>query len=147
MYIEGKVGGQKQAGPCHRSLVVVVGPPCCWLMVVCWCQCGGRAVVGHHGRHCWCGGGWQKETTSHSVWLVVCLVTGVKQTNNWIPLHSISANSVEHSSLNSRMPKFHWNKRHWNEKNSRPSCQILFHWILPDSTGMTGFPQELGGHW
>jgi len=22
---------------------------------------------------------------SHGVWLVVCLVTGVKQTNNWIP--------------------------------------------------------------
>jgi len=32
------------------------------------------------------------------------------------------------------------------KKNSRPSCQILFHWIPPDSAGMTGFLQELGGH-
>jgi len=57
---------------------------------------------------------------SHGVWLVVCLVTGVKQTNkqtnNQIPLHSIPANSAEHSSLNSGMPKFRWNKRHQNEK-------------------------------
>ena len=53
-----------------------------------------------------------------------CLVGGLfgnrcetnKQTNNWIPLHSVPANSVEHSSLNSGMPKFRWNKRHWNEK-------------------------------
>jgi len=34
MYIKRKVGGQKQAGPHHRSLVVVVGCPRCWLMVV-----------------------------------------------------------------------------------------------------------------
>ena len=44
--------------------------------------------------------------------LVVCLVTGVKQTNkqtnNRIPLHSVPANS--------RMPKFCRNKRHQNEK-------------------------------
>ncbi|KIK00312.1 hypothetical protein K443DRAFT_79130, partial [Laccaria amethystina LaAM-08-1] len=36
--------------------------------------------------------------------------------------------------------------RHQNGKNSRPSCQISFHWIPPDSAGMTGFLQELGGH-
>jgi len=57
---------------------------------------------------------------SHGVWLVVCLVTGVKQTNkqtnNRIPLHSIPVNSAFHSSLNSGMPKFCQNKRHWNEK-------------------------------
>ena len=57
---------------------------------------------------------------SQGVWLVVWLVTGVKQTNkqtkNQIPLHSVPANSAEHSDLNSRMPKFHWNKRHRNEK-------------------------------
>jgi len=57
---------------------------------------------------------------SHSVWLVVCLVTGVKQTNkqtnNQILLHSVPVNSMEHSGLNSGMPKFHWNKRHQNEK-------------------------------
>jgi len=34
MYIKGKAGGQKQAGPHHHSLVVVVGPPCHWLMAV-----------------------------------------------------------------------------------------------------------------
>jgi len=34
MYIKGKAGGQKQADPHCRSLVVVVGPPCRWLMVV-----------------------------------------------------------------------------------------------------------------
>jgi len=73
---------------------------------------------------------------SHSVWLVVCLVTGVKQTNNWILLHSIPANSVEHSNLNSRMPKFHQNKRHWNKKIAG----------LPAKFYSTRFLQELGGH-
>ena len=34
MYIKRKAGGQKQGGPRCRSLVVVVGPPCRWLMVV-----------------------------------------------------------------------------------------------------------------
>jgi len=58
-----------------------------------------------------------------------------------VPLHSVPVNSVEHSSLNSGMPKFHQ-----NATNSRPSCQISFHWIPPDSAKMTGFQQELGGH-
>jgi len=34
MYIKRKAGGQKQAGPRRCSLVVVVDPPCHWLMVV-----------------------------------------------------------------------------------------------------------------
>jgi len=51
-----------------------------------------------------------------------------------IPLHSVTANSIEHSGLNSGMPKFHQ-----NAKNSRPSCQISFHWIPLDSNRMTGF--------
>jgi len=34
MYIKRKAGGQKQAGPHCRSLVVVVDPPRRWLMVV-----------------------------------------------------------------------------------------------------------------
>jgi len=88
-------------------------------------------------------------------WLVVereehcvCLLTGVQQTNNVftkqpdsVLLHSVPVNSAEHSGLNSGMPKFHW-----NAKNSRPSCQISFHWIPLDSAGMTRFLQELGGH-
>jgi len=53
-----------------------------------------------------------------------CLVGGLfgnrcetnKQTDNRIPLHSVPANSAEHSGLNSGMPKFRRNKRHWNEK-------------------------------
>ena len=58
---------------------------------------------------------------NHVTW---CLVGGLfgnrcetnKQTNNQILLHSIPVNSAEHSGLNSGMPKFHWNKRHQNEK-------------------------------
>jgi len=80
---------------------------------------------------------------SHGVWLVVCLVTGVKQTNNQIPLHSVPANSAEHSGLNSGMPKFCWNKRHRNEKKKQA---FLPNFIPPDSARMTGFLQELGGH-
>jgi len=34
MYIKRKAGGQKQAGPHRHSLVVVVGRPHRWLMVV-----------------------------------------------------------------------------------------------------------------
>jgi len=34
MYIKRKAGGQKQAGPHRRSLVVVVDPPRRWLMLV-----------------------------------------------------------------------------------------------------------------
>ena len=34
MYIKGKAGGKKQAGPHCHSLVVVVGPPHQWLMVM-----------------------------------------------------------------------------------------------------------------
>ena len=36
--------------------------------------------------------------------------------------------------------------RHRNDENSRPSCQISFLRNPPDSAGMTGFLQELGGH-
>ena len=36
--------------------------------------------------------------------------------------------------------------RHWNDENSRPSCQSSFLRIPLDSTGMTRFLQELGGH-
>ena len=36
--------------------------------------------------------------------------------------------------------------RHRNDENSRPSCQSSFLWNPPDSAGMTGFLQELGGH-
>ena len=67
--------------------------------------------------------------------------TYAEQINNRIPLHSVPAHSAEHSSLNFGMPKFRQ-----NDENSRPSCQTSFHQIPPDSTGMTGFLQELGGH-
>ena len=63
-----------------------------------------------------------------------------KQINSQIPLHSVPATSLEHSSLSSGMI------RHWNDKNSRPSCQISFHWIPQDSIGMTRILQELGWH-
>ena len=36
--------------------------------------------------------------------------------------------------------------RHCSDENSRPSCQISFHQIPLDSTGMTRFLWELGGH-
>jgi len=76
---------------------------------------------------------------SHGVWLVVCLVTGVKQTkkqtNNRIPLHSVP-----------ECPNSARIKGTGMKKNSRPSCQILFHQIPVDSARMTGFLQELGGH-
>jgi len=72
---------------------------------------------------------------SHSVWLVVCLVTGVKQTSK--QPDSVPVNSVEHSSLNSGMPKFCQNKRHQNEKKIAG---------LPAKFYSTGFLQELGGH-
>ena len=36
--------------------------------------------------------------------------------------------------------------RHQNDENSRPSCQSSFLQNPPDSTGMTRFLQELGGH-
>ena len=36
--------------------------------------------------------------------------------------------------------------RHRNDENSRPSCQSSFLRNPPDSAGMTGFLQELGGH-
>ncbi|EDR07232.1 uncharacterized protein LACBIDRAFT_298911 [Laccaria bicolor S238N-H82] len=36
--------------------------------------------------------------------------------------------------------------RHQNDENSRPPCQISFLWNPPESAGMTGFLQELGGH-
>ena len=58
-----------------------------------------------------------------------------------ILLHSVPAHSAEHSGLNSGMPKF---RR--NDENSRPACQKSFLRNPPDSAGMTGFLQELGGH-
>ena len=91
MYIKGKAGGQKQADPHCRSLVVV-GPPCHWLMVVVpfvvgavgWWWCLSPLVGGGDGGmgpssplvdgggsvHGWllmaiCGGCW---------WMVVALI-------------------------------------------------------------------------
>jgi hypothetical protein len=62
-----------------------------------------------------------------------CAINKQHLPNNWIPLHSIPVHSAGII-------------RHRNGKNSRPSCQISFHWNLVDSAGMTGFLQELGGH-
>jgi len=47
MYIKRKAGGQKQVGPRHRSLVVVVSRPRHWLMVV------GPFMVGAVGWWWW----------------------------------------------------------------------------------------------
>jgi len=41
---------------CHLCLFWGVYIEWLSLMVVCWHQHGGRAVVGHHWGHCWCGG-------------------------------------------------------------------------------------------
>jgi len=109
------------------------------LMVVHWHRHGGRAVIGRRWRRRWCGGsgggggGWRKETMSHGVWLVVCLVTGVKQTNKQttgfccIPFLQILRNipvSIP------ECPNSTGIKGTRMKKNSRPSCQILFHQIL-----------------
>jgi len=62
---------------------------------------------------------------SHGVWLVVCLVTGVKQTNkqtNNQILQNIPVSIPE-------CPNSAGIKGTGMKKNSRPSCQILFHWI------------------
>ena len=87
----------------------------------------------------------------------VCLETGVQQTNNvrqtlyigqttgflCIPFLCIPRNipvSILECVNSAGMI------RHRNDENSRPSCQSSFLRNPPDSAGMTGFLQELGGH-
>ena len=126
---------------CHIVVVVVVV----------------NVVLAHGGRA-------QTEAAAETMVVVVerkedciCLEMGVQQTNN-----------VRQTLYIGQTTKFRcipflcipWNIpvsilecvnsagmiRHQNDENSRPSCQSSFLWNPPDSTGMTGFLQELGGH-
>jgi len=75
----------------HFGGFVIVSGQSSWFLSsrLRWWSIGVDVVAGWSlvviGGHHWCGGsgggGRQKETTSHGVWLVVSLVTGVKQTN------------------------------------------------------------------
>ena len=82
--------------------------------------------------------------------LCLCLVTGVKviakQTNTkqtaikqttgfWV--HSVPVNPGTIPVSIPECPISAGLRMHWNEKISRPSCQILIDWIPPDSAGMT----------
>ena len=67
--------------------------------------------------------------------------TAIKQTTGF-QLHSILANPGTIPVSIPECPNSAGMRMHRNEKNSRPSCQILLHWILPDSAGMTEIQQE-----
>ena len=56
-----------------------------------------------------------------------CMPNIVHMPNNQILVYSVPAHSVKHSGLNSGMRKFHW-----NDENSRPSCQSSFLQILEE---------------
>jgi len=90
MYIKRKVGGQKQAGPRHCSLVVVVSCPCHWLIVVV------PFVVGAVGWWWW----------SHCCWLMVvvpfvggCSWTFVVGVGGWWWCSCRHVGGAGHSSL------------------------------------------------
>ena len=89
----------------HYGVVVGVAGQCGFMVGVAMVVVVLAMVGSHKGKWQWGGKGWT----------VLCLFgTCVKQTNNtcqinWILLHSVPANSAEHSSLSSRMPKFCWN--------------------------------------
>ena len=129
-----------------HGVAVDVGPTCClahgghsWHVVV--------VMNGSDGLNGW---SWWEEIVL-SLCLVMCMKVIVKQTmakqtvikqTTGFWLHSVLTNlgtipvSILECPNSTRM------RMHQNEKISRPSCQILLHWIPPDSARMTRIQQE-----